>query len=174
MNYKIEARGEKILVGYKKRFRGVPYGEERERQEREFCCTTRGKQWLLRGASVTPEKDYFLVTNVDEDGYDFYIAYELEEWERSVLSDEHVTGIPDIKELGFETIVLSPQKYAVFETEKQRRPTGDYADIRKRIVGEWLPNSGYRLKNAPEVIVLHWTYYSDKDRKYIEICLPIE
>lgn len=174
MNYKIEERGEKILVGYKKRFSGVPYGEEREKQEQEFFCTTRGKQWLLRGASVAPEKDYCLVTNVDEEGYDFYIAYELEEWERSVLFDEHVTGIPHINEMGFETITLSPQRYAVFATEKQRRPTGEYADIRKRIVGAWLPNAGYRLKNAPEVIVLHWTYCSDKDKKYIEICLPIE
>lgn len=174
MNYKIEERSGKILVGYKKRFTGVPYGEEREKQEREFFSTTRGKQWLLRGASDNPELDYCLITNVDEEGYDFYIASEVDEWGREALFDPKIMGIDGVENWGFEIIELKPQKYAVFETEKQRKPVSEYMDIRRRIVGEWLPASGYTLKDAPEVVVLHWKYYTDRDKKYIEICLPIE
>lgn len=174
MNYKIEEKEGKILVGYKKRFFGVPYGEEREKQEEEFFCTTRGKQWLLRGASDNPELDYCLITNVDEEGYDFYIASEVDEWGRQALFDPTIMGIDGVENMGFEIIELKPQKYAVFQTEKQRRPVREYMDLRRQIVGEWLPAAGYVLKDAPEVVVLHWKYYTDRDQKYIEICLPIE
>ena len=50
MNYKIEEKQEMILTGYKQRFSGVPYGEERATQEEKMFVTTRGKQWILRGA----------------------------------------------------------------------------------------------------------------------------
>lgn len=58
MNYKIEEKPEMILVGYKKRFTGVPYGEERAKQEEKFATTTRAKQWLLIGASCNYSTDY--------------------------------------------------------------------------------------------------------------------
>ena len=82
MNYKVQEISEKILVGYKKRFTGVPYGAERVKQEEEFMTTTRAKQWLLIGASCDYSTDYMVITNIDDDGYDFYIAYELDEWTR--------------------------------------------------------------------------------------------
>ena len=79
MKYKIEEKPEKILIGYKKRFSGVPYGEERINQEREFLTSTRAKQWLLIGASCDYSTDYMVIANIDDNGYDFYIAYELDE-----------------------------------------------------------------------------------------------
>ena len=49
---------------------------------------TRAKQWLLLGASSDYEKDYCIVTNADDEGYDFYIAYELDAWTREALYDK--------------------------------------------------------------------------------------
>lgn len=78
MKYEIKEMPELILVGYKKHFTGVPYGEERSRQEAEFAKTTRAKQWLLTGASCDYSTEYCIITNVNDNGYDFYIAYELD------------------------------------------------------------------------------------------------
>lgn len=175
MNYKIQEIPEKILVGYKKRFTGVPYGEERVKQEEEFITTTRAKQWLLIGASCDYSTDYMVITNIDDDGYDFYIAYELDEWTRKELFNPNVTGVEFMDKMGFETLIIPKQTYAIFETEKKKRPIADYTDIRKRIVTEWLPTSGYVFANAPEVVAMHWRPKGEwAKERYIEICLPIE
>ena len=89
MKCKIKELPELVLVGYKKHFTGVPYGEERAKQEEEFLTTTRAKQWLLI-----------------DDGYDFYIAYELDEWTRKELYNPKTTGVDFMDKLGFETIVI--------------------------------------------------------------------
>ena len=175
MNYKVQEISEKILVGYKKRFTGVPYGAERVKQEEEFMTTTRAKQWLLIGASCDYSTDYMVITNIDDDGYDFYIAYELDEWTRKELFNPNVTGVDFMDKMGFETLIIPKKTYAVFETEKKKRPIADYTDIRKRIVTEWLPTSGYVFANAPEVVAMHWRPKGEwAKERYIEICLPIE
>ena len=77
--------------------------------------------------------------------------------------------------MGFETLIIPKKTYAVFETEKKKRPIADYTDIRKRIVTEWLPTSGYVFANAPEVVAMHWRPKGEwAKERYIEICLPIE
>ena len=175
MNYKIEEKPEIILVGYKKRFTGVPYGEERVKQEEEFITTTRAKQWLLIGASCDYSTDYMVITNIDDDGYDFFVAYELDEWTRKELFNPNVTGVDFMNKMGFETLIIPKQTYAVFETEKKKRPIADYTDIRKRIVTEWLPTSDYVFANAPEVVAMHWRPKGEwAKERYIEMCLPIE
>jgi len=175
MNYKIQEIPEKIFVGYKKRFTGVPYGEERVKQEQEFITTTRAKQWLLIGASCDYSIDYMVITNIDDDGYDFYVAYELDEWTRKEIFNPNVTGVDFMDKMGFETLIIPKQTYAIFETEKKKRPISDYTDIRKRIVTEWLPMSNYVFANAPEVVAMHWRPKGEWEKeRYIEICLPIE
>lgn len=175
MHYKIEERPEKILVGYKKRFTGVPYGEERSKQEEEFITTTRAKQWLLIGASCDYSTDYCIVTNIGDSGYDFYVAYELDKWTRGALFNPNVTGVDFMDKMGFETLIIPKQTYAVFETEKKKRPIADYADIRKRIVTEWLPTSNYVFANAPEIVAMHWRPKGEwAKERYIELCLPVE
>ena len=175
MNYKIQEIPEKILVGYKRRFTGVPYGEERVTQEKEFITTTRAKQWLLIGASCAYSTDYMVITNIDDDGYDFYVAYELDEWTRKELFNSNVTGVDFMDKMGFETLIIPKQTYAIFETEKKKRPISDYTDIRKRIVTEWLPTSNYVFANAPEVVAMHWRPNGEWEKeRYIKICLPIE
>lgn len=175
MNCEIQEKQQIILVGYKKRFTGVPYGEERVKQEKEFMKSTRAKQWLLIGASCNYSTDYMVITNVKDDGYDFYVAYELDEWTRQEMFNPNVTGVDFMDKLGFETIVIPKQTYAVFCTEKKKSPVADYIDIRKRIVTEWLPTSDIVLKKAPEIVAMHWRPNGKWEKeRYIEICLPIE
>jgi len=175
MKYKIIEKPELVLVGYKSRFKGVPYGVDRAEQEGKFCSTTRAKQWLLIGASCDYSTDYCIITHIGDDGYDFYIAYELDEWTRKELFNPQTTGVDFMDKMGFETLVIPRTMYAVFETDKQKRPIGDYIDIRKKIVTEWLPSSGYLLADAPEVVIMHWRPKGEWDKeRYIEICLPIE
>ena len=175
MTYKIEEKNEIILVGYKKRFTGVPYGEERVKQEKDFLSSTRAKQWLLIGASCNYSTDYMVVTNIDDNGYDFYVAYELDEWTRKELFNPNVTGVDFREKMGFETIVIPKQTYVVFETEKKKRPIIDYTEIRKKIVTEWLPSTDFIFTNAPEVVAMHWRPNGEwAKERYIEICLPIE
>ncbi len=175
MNYKIEEKPSITLIGYKKRFTGVPYGEERLRQEHAFLTTTRAKQWLLLGASCDYTTDYMIITNVDDDGYDFYVAYELDEWTRENLFNKDVTGVDFIDKLDFETIVIPKQTYTVFETEKKKYPILDYTELRKKIITEWLPTSNHIFEDAPEVIAIHWRPKGEWEKeRYVEIRLPIK
>ena len=170
MQYKIKEIPELVLVGYKKHFTGVPFGTERTRQEEEFMTTTRAKQWLLIGASCDYSTDYCVITNVNDDGYDFYIAYKLDEWTRKAINNPKITGVDFIDKMGFETLIIPKSSYAVFETEKKKRPICNYTDIRKKISTEWLPGSSFLLKNAPEVIIMHWRPQGDWEKeRYIEI-----
>ena len=134
MNCKIKEMPELVLVGYKKHFTGVPYGEERVKQEEEFFTTTRAKQWLLLGASCNYSSDYCVIMNVNDDGYDFYVAYELDEWTRKELYNPKTTGVDFMDKMGFETITIPKSLYAVFDTERKMQPVCDYADIRKRLL----------------------------------------
>lgn len=177
MNYRIEEKPEMILTGYKAHFTGVPYGKDREEQEGKLFMTTRAKQWLLRGAKGASGEmgtDICLITNVSDDGYDFYYAAELEKYERENMYNTEVTGFEYMREFGFENIVVPKQTYAIFTTEEQAYPVNDYMDIRKRIVSEWLPANPYEIKDAPEISVYHWFPKPKKEERYIEIWLPIE
>ena len=177
MNYRIEQKPEMILTGYKAHFKGVPYGENREKQEGNLFVTTRAKQWLLRGAkgaSGDTGTDVCLITNIDDDGYDFYYVAELEKYERENMYNKEVTGIECMEAFGFENITVPKQTYAIFTTENQPYPVEDYMDIRKRIVSEWLPANDFEIAEAPEISVYYWFPKNQKEKRYIEIWLPIE
>ena len=177
MNYRIEQKPEMILTGYKAHFKGVPYGENREKQEGNLFVTTRAKQWLLRGAkgaSGDTGTDMCLITNIDDDGYDFYYVAELEKYERENMYNKEVTGIECMEAFGFENITVPKQTYAIFTTENQPHPVKDYMDIRKRIVSEWLPANDFEIAEAPEISVYYWFPKNQKEKRYIEIWLPIE
>lgn len=175
MNYRIEEKESMILTGYKKRFTGVPYGKEREQQEGNFFVTTRAKQWLLRGAGFEAwEIDFCVVNNMDDEGYDFYIAYKLNEWTREHLYDKEVTGVDFMDELGFENIIIPKQTYVVFETTHQKYPMEEYRDIRERLVSEWLPGSGYEFSEGPELALVHWRTGEQKDQRFVEIWIPVK
>ena len=175
MTYRIEEKPKLVLVGYKKRFTGVPYGEERVKQEEEFLTTTRAKQWLLIGASCDYTTDYMVITDVGDDGYDFSVAYELDEWTRTALFSPAVTGVDFMGSLGLETIIIPKQTYVIFETEKKKRPIADYTALRKQIACDFLPSTDFVFANAPEVVAMHWRPKGEWEKeRYIEIRIPIQ
>ena len=172
MNYRIEEKDEMILTGYKRRFSGVP--GEREEQEKDMYVNTRVFQYILQGLSGNIEMNYDIITNIDDDGYDFYIATTADYYERSNLYNSSVTGIDFMDKFRFEEIFLPERTYAVFETEKQRMPIAEYMDIRKLIATEWLSNNEYQMIDAPELAVYHWGIVGGYGERTIEIWIPIE
>ena len=174
MNYRIETKPAMILLGYKKRFSGTPYDEARQHQEGDFFKTTRAHQWMLKGISNNKMSDYCVLSNFDDDGYDFYISVTTDSYERDNLYNSEVTGIDFMENFGFEEIVISEQTYLIFETEKTKMPIPEYFDIRKQIAAEWLSNAEYQIVNAPELAVYHWGITGGYNGRTIEIWIPIE
>ena len=174
MNYRIETKPAMILLGYKKRFSGTPYDEARQHQEGDFFKTTRAHQWMLKGMSNDKMSDYCILSNFDDDGYDFYISVTTDAYERENLYNSEVTGIEFMDKFGFEEIVIPERTYLIFETEKTKMPIPEYFDIRKQIAAEWLSNDKYQIVNAPELAVYHWGITGGYAGRTIEIWIPIE
>ncbi len=173
MNYRIEEKAEMILTGYKTHFTGAPYGKERERQEERLFVTTRGKQWFLRGAAGNGDA-HCVVTNITDEGYDYYYCHLLDKYERENLYNKDVTGVDFAESLEFENITIPKSNYAVFETQDVKNPICDYLDLlnlRIQILTEWMPEMGFQLKQAPELAVYHWTPKSERN---VQIWMPIE
>lgn len=170
MNYRIEKKDEIILTGYKRRFSGIP--GERMEQEKEMYVKTRPLQYILQGLSGDVVKNFDIIANIDDEGYDFYIASQLSEYCRNNLNKDGVLGEEFAKY--YENITIPPCTYAVFETEKCAYPTTVFLDLRRKIANEWLPNSGYQLKDAPELVVTHWFEGEKRNQRYRELWIPIE
>ena len=170
MNYRIEEIDEMILTGYKRRFAGVP--GDRECQEEDMYVNTRVFQYILQGLSGNFETNYDIITNIGDDGYDFYIAKQLTEYLRNNLSKSSVLG--EEFAVHFENITIPKCTYAIFETERCSYPTTIFLDLRRKIATEWLPNSGYQLANAPELVVTHWYRGEKSNQRYRELWIPVE
>ena len=174
MNYRIETKPALTLLGYKKRFNGTPYDESRQQQESDFFTTTRAHQWMLKGMSNDKMSDYCVLSNFDDDGYDFYISVTTDDYERDNLHNSEITGIDFMGKFGFEEIIIPERTYLVFETEKTKMPIPEYFDIRKQIAAEWLSNDEYQISNAPELAIYHWGIVGGYNGRTIEIWIPIE
>ena len=169
MNYRIEEKGEIILTGYKRRFEGVP--GEREEQEEDMYVTTRPWQYILGALAGDIETEYNVIANVDDTGYDFYIASQLTEYYRNNLNKKGILGEEFASH--YENIAIPKCTYAIFETERCSYPTLVFLELRRKIASEWLPTSGYQLADSPEIVVTHW-YRGDKSReRYRELWIPI-
>lgn len=168
MDYRIEEKPEMVLTGYKRFFTGSP--AERDAQEEAFYVTTRLNQYALKGLAGDPVTSYGVMTNFREEGYDFYIAARLQEWEREHLEEE-LGNAEDAAR--FENIAIPAHTYVVCETERCKYPTMIFPQLRRRIVEEWLPSSGYVLAEAPEISVTHWFRNPDSEKRYIELWLPV-
>ena len=174
MNYRIETKPAFTLLGYKKRFSGTPYDEARQQQEGNFFKTTRAHQWMLKGISNDKMSDYCVLSNFDDDGYDFYISVTTDDYERDNLYNSKVTGIDFMDKFGFEEIIIPERTYLVFETEKTKMPIPEYFEIRKQIAAEWISNDEYQITNAPELAVYHWGIVGGFNGRTIEIMIPVE
>ena len=174
MNYRIETKPQITLLGYKRRFEGMPYDEQRHKQEESFFISTRAHQWMLKGMSSDKLSDYCVITNMDDNGYDFYISAKTDKYELDNLYNSDVTGIDFMDKFGFEEINIPGRTYAVFETGKQKMPIPEYFDIRKQIATDWLSNNEYQIVNAPELAVYHWGIIGGYKERTIEIWIPVE
>ena len=135
--------------------------------------TTRGKQWFLRGASRNIDA-HCVITNITDEGYDYYYCHLLDGWERDNLYNKDVTGVDFVEDLGLENVVIPETTYVVFETNDVKSPICDYFDLlnlRIQILTEWMPEMGFQLKNAPELAVYHWL---PKAERNVQIWMPIE
>ena len=168
MDYRIEEKPEMVLTGYKKFFTGTP--AERIEQEENFYVTTRLNQYVLKGLAGDSVTSYGVMTNFRDEGYDFYIAARLGQWEREHLEAE-LGNAEDAAR--FENITIPAQTYVVCETERCKYPTMVFMELRKRIVEEWLPSSGYILAKAPEISVTHWFRDPDREKRFIELWIPV-
>ena len=167
MNYRIENKPEMVLVGYKRRYTGTP--AERVQQEGDFYIATRPNQYILKGLPHDCDTTYNVMTNFGEDGYDFYIAGQYEgDWKKELDACDTDR---------FETIVIPAGQYVICETDKSRYPTMEFEGVRKKMISEWLPSSGYELAEAPELSVYHWFYEKGNDAvnhsRYIELWIPV-
>ena len=174
MNYRIETKPELTLLGYKRHFEGTPYDELRDKQEENFFVSTRAHQWMLKGMAKDKLSDYCVLTNLDDNGYDFYISATVDKYEFDNLDNSDVTGIDFMDKFGFEKITIPGRTYAIFETAKSKMPIPEYFDIRKQIAAQWLSNDEYQMINAPEVAVYHWGIVGSYTERTIEIWIPIE
>ena len=173
MDYRIEKKPKMILTGYKSHFTGTPYGKDRECQEEELFMTTRGKQWFLRGISSNMDA-HCVISNITEEGYDYYYCHLLDDWERENLYNKEITGVDFVEDLGLENIIIPETNYVVFETSNVKSTICDYFDLlnlRIHILTEWMPEMGLQLKNAPELAVYHWIPKSERN---VQIWMPIE
>ncbi|MBE5892894.1 MAG: AraC family transcriptional regulator [Lachnospiraceae bacterium] len=172
MNYRIEEKPEMILTGYKRRFVGTP--ADRIVQEHDFYVSTRVSQYLLKGISRDCDTQYNVMCDFDDEGYNFYIASKLDEWQT-----DHVDNILGHAEeaRSFEKIVVPAGLYLVCETERMKYPTVAIEELRRKAVSEWLPSSGYEIADAAEISVIHWFYKRGDEElnnsRYIELWLPI-
>ena len=171
MKYRIEDKPELIFTGYKRRFSGTP--AERMGQESDFYTSTRMNQYLLKGLSHDCNTSYNIMQNFGDDGYDFYIASQLNEWAADHLAQE----IGEEAAACFEKISVPAGCYLICETEHTQYPTMLFEELRRRAVSEWLPSSSYILANAPEISVYHWYFQAGNNSvnhsRYIELWLPI-
>ena len=71
------------------------------------------------------------------------------------------------EERGFDSLIIPDQMWAVFGT------TGTYAELRQlemQIISEWLPESGYKITQAPEVEVYR---RQGPETVYLEVWVPV-
>lgn len=95
MEYRIEEKQELRLTGYKRRFTGVPHvTAEYDEQMTDLYVHTRANQFLLRGMSADDSRatNYSVITNVSDDGYDFYIAEQLRDWYHEHMAEDVALG----------------------------------------------------------------------------------
>ena len=170
MNYRIEEKPAMLLTGYKRRFTGSP--NDKQDQDHNFACETRLEQYILEGMCREHETTYQILTNFDTEGYDFYFAYQFPHW-----ALEDMQEIPADIAARFENVPIPAGVYIVFETERCEFPTARMDELRMKAISEWLPTSGYELRDAPEIGVIHWFWEEGDDRvnhsRYCELWLPI-
>lgn len=171
MNYRMEEKPQMLLTGYKKRFSGDP--NDKKEQDHNFACENRLLEYVLNGMSREHVNTWQVLTNFGPDGYDFYFAQQLPKW----ILEDFDEDLGDFAR-NYEHLKIPAGQYLICETQRCEYPTALMDDLRRRAVTEWLPSSGYVLRDAPELGLIHWFWEEGNDSlnrsRYCEIWLPIE
>lgn len=169
MDYKIVKSDEGRFIGFGAHFDGVP--GERSGQESELWIHSRMKQYILAGMTKQLYDQYGVIDNIGDCGYTYRIA------SRTDMTDEAYAELlslnPEMKGM-FELFRLPSATYVTAETERSQYPTMSHLELRRRMITEWLPSSGYELAEGAELEIVHWFGGDDKYRRYIEVWLPVK
>ena len=165
MKYEVVTLPEIKVTGISKKFVGVL--KDRYQQQHDFMVdgNTRFVRYALQGMAKDTETEYSVISNITDDDYLFTIGSIIPEYFVNHL--EKTVG--NYKDL-LSTITIKENKYIHVVTEKTITYMDDHLIMYKQLIEEWLPNSGYQIKNAPEITVMH----HNKEKSYIEMYIPIE
>ena len=163
LDYRIIELQEQEYFVSGQRYDGTPYsGKQLYRQDSPLSSSTSSLNELSYIRSKNDKLlDWYIIDNVDDNGYDFYYAYPIKS------SITKIQDIANIKTVGFPKAF-----YAVFKTEKTDGSDNDYMNIFRQIFCEWLPSTNYRLLSTPELIIYRWND-DRKENGYIEIYIPV-
>ncbi len=169
MQYRIEEKKAMVITGCSARFSDSP--SERYLQQHDFMISgeTRFVRYALQGMANDCAKEYAVISNVDDNGYDFTIGTIIPDYFRKHLVE--TVGEGNAEKLTMQHIPA--QKYVVIETERNALCIQSHLDLRKQVVAEWFVNTNYQMADAPEITVFHYDK-EKKDNSYIELWLPIE
>lgn len=167
MNYKVEEKSATTFLGIGSHFEGAP--ENRYSQAHDFCIdgNTRFVGYALQGISQNFDDQYHVITNISDEGFDFTLAVIPPEW---FMRDpaKHI-GQENYDKL--KTVTVPANTYVTVKSEKSVFALRDHMDLRRRIVSEWLPTSGYELTDAPEIVYVCSDHKKHED-SYVEFWLP--
>ncbi len=169
MNYRIEEKEAMVITGCSKRFTGSP--SDRYHQQHDFMVRgeTRFVRYALQGMACDCSLEYAVISNIDDNGYDFSIGTIIPTYFTNHL--EKTVGKTNVNKLNVQEI--SKRKYLIVETERSAKCIQEHLEIRKCAITEWFTESEYQLANAPEITLFHYDRVN-KDNSYVELWLPIE
>ncbi len=167
MNYKIEKKPAFTVTGVKARFEGAPSERQKNQHDLFVKGETRFVRYAAQGMARDCEREYCVI-DADAEGYDLLVGAVIPDYFNSHLEK---TAGRFAKELSCAEVPT--QTYVMTETSRGVNFLDEHFDLRRAIVSEWLPSSGYVLADAPEVTVFHWFPKERRGNEYAEVWLPI-
>lgn len=168
MNYRIEKKEALKLLGLKEHFEGSP--ADRYNQAHDFSVKgeTRFVACALCGMAEDCETLYHVVENVTDEGYDFTLCTKVGDFYYKDLN-RHIGKYADM----LTTVEIPEMTYVVVQSEKSIYYLRDHMELRRKVVTDWFPDSGYVIADAPEITFVHSDIKNHSD-SFVEIWIPIE
>lgn len=168
MNYRIEEKQKMTITGISAHFEGMP--ENRYNQQHDFMVKgeTRFIRYALQGMAKDCNREYCVIHNIDDEGYDFTIGAIIPEYFNTHL--EKTVG--EYSKL-LDVVEVEKQKYLIARTEKSALSLQEHLDLRKCVVTEWFSNLEYELIDAPEITLIFSDNKEKHKNSYVELWLPV-
>ena len=94
----------------------------------------------------------------------------MEDGEMEYVAAVEVDNFNNVPE-GMVSIEIPESHYAIFTHKGHIR---NFMDTIKFVFGQWLPNSDYKIMNAPELEVYDERFNVDSVDSELEFCIPVE